>query len=575
MKIKSLLLALLSAVAADAQTYITHADVLDVNGEKILRDYTIVIRDGKIEQVAPSSKVKPAKGAEVIDAKGKWVMPGMVDAHVHFFQTGGIHTRPDAIDLRAYKPYEEELAWYKENLDDQLRRYLSCGITTVIDDGATLELLRQRDTFRTRHYTPRILMAGPLISTNYMPRSFEVLDEHNAPFYNVTTPEEAVAMTQKQYPYAPDFIKIWYIVRNNDKIADAQRNLPLVQATIREAKQNGYKVAVHAPQKIAARMAVEAGADHLVHSVDDEVVDADFIRLLKKNKVALCPTLTVRSGYTTTQKQTRRPDDLDLALANPEQLGTLDALTWLGDTALAGKYRRSALEREPGFRAGDSISRVNLKKLYDAGVVIAAGTDAGNIGTLHAASFLKELMAMRDAGLTNWQVLKTATVNGAKVFGKENEFGSIAKGRSADLVILDANPVEDLQHLRKVNLVVNRGVCFRPDTLVRETPLMLAQRQLNAYNAHNLEAFLYAYSDDVEVYNFPDELVFKGKEEMRKKYAFLNNAPGLHAEIKKRIVVGNMVIDHERATLPGRGPVEVIAMYVIENNKISKVYFKR
>jgi len=494
---------------------------------------------------------------------------------VHFFQTGGIFTRPDAIDLRAYHPYETELTWYRHNLEDQLRRYLSCGITTVMDDGATLELLQQRDTFRNKSYAPRILMAGPLISTNYMPRSFEVLGETDAPFFNVTTPEEAVKMTQQQYPYHPDFIKIWYIVRNNDKKADAERNLPLVQATVQEAHQHGYKVAVHAPQLIAARLAVEAGANHLVHSVDDEIVDDDFIRLLKKNKVALCPTLTVRSGYTTTQKQTRRPDDIDLALANPEQLGTLDELTWLGDTALAGRYRRSATAREPGFRAGDSISRINLKKLYDAGVVIAAGTDAGNIGTMHAASYFKELRAMREAGLSNWQVLTAATLNGARVFGKENEFGSIARGRSADLLILDANPVADLDNLRKVHLVINRGTAFGPDTLVQETPLMLAQRQLNAYNAHNLDAFLDAYADDVAVYNFPDELVFQGKEEMRKKYAFLNDAPGLHAEIEKRIVLGNTVIDHERATIPGREPVEVIAMYVIEHGKIARVYFKR
>ena len=172
---------------------------------------------------------RPPPGARVIDGTGKWVMPGMVDAHVHFFQTGGLYTRPDAIDLRKYYPYEREIEWYKQNMDDQLRRYLSCGITTVIDDGSTLGLLKQRDSFSTKNYAPRILMAGPLISTAYTPKPFDVLSDPDQPFYTVNTPEEAVTMTQKQYSHQPDFIKVWYIILDQDTKAGAEKNLPLVK----------------------------------------------------------------------------------------------------------------------------------------------------------------------------------------------------------------------------------------------------------------------------------------------------------------------------------------------------------
>src|SRR6201995_5198721 len=123
------------------QTYITHANLLDVTQQRVLPDYTIVFRQDTIEQTGPSDRIRVPQGARVIDATGKWVMPGMVDAHVHFFQTGGIFTRPDAIDLRKVQPYEKEIEWYKQHMDAQLRRYLSCGITTVIDDGATVALL--------------------------------------------------------------------------------------------------------------------------------------------------------------------------------------------------------------------------------------------------------------------------------------------------------------------------------------------------------------------------------------------------------------------------------------------------
>src|ERR1700759_4213069 len=152
------------------QTYITHANLLDVTQQRVLPDYTIVFRQDTIEQTGPSDRIRVPQGARGIDATGKWVMPGMVDAHVHFFQTGGLYTRPDAIDLRKYYPYEKEMDWYHHNMEDQLKRYLSGGITTVIDDGAPLSLLQQRDPFAAKNALPRILMAGPLLSTAYTPR---------------------------------------------------------------------------------------------------------------------------------------------------------------------------------------------------------------------------------------------------------------------------------------------------------------------------------------------------------------------------------------------------------------------
>src|SRR5882757_6970253 len=426
----------LSAFHLHAQTYITHANLLDMSLQRRLPDYTIVIKNDTIEQTGPSERIRIPEGARVIDATGKWVMPGMVDAHVHLFQTGGLYTRPDAIDLRKEVPYEKEIEWYKHNMDDQLRRYLSCGITTVIDDGATLALLHQRDTFATKNYAPRILMAGPLISTAYSPKPFDVIPDPDQPFYTVNTPEEAVKMTRKEYGYHPDFIKIWYIILDADAKAAAEKNLPMVKATIEEAHEHQYKVAVHATQKIAAQLAVEAGADFLVHDIEDELVDDAFIKLLKDHNVVLCPTLVVTSGYFDTFAQNYLPTPEDIAKGNPVQLGSLQELSHLTDKAPALQYRTIAKMRSKVNEHEDSVRLVNLKKMADGGVVIATGTDAGNIGTLHASSFFKELRAMQQAGLTNWQILTAATVNGAKALGKENDFGSIRKGSSADLLIL-------------------------------------------------------------------------------------------------------------------------------------------
>lgn len=478
MKSSFLILSFLSLiVCAHAQTCITHANLVEPVTQQILSDYTIVYKDGRITQVGPSEKIKVPAGSTTIDATGKWVMPGLVDAHVHFFQTGGVYTRPDAIDLRKYRPYEDEMTWYKTHMDQQLRRYTAAGITTVIDDGATLGLLKQRDSFAKKPYAPRIMMAGPLLSTGYDPRPFDVLKDPDAPFYTVNTPEEALKMLNKEYPYKPDFIKIWYIVLNPDKKAGAWSHRPMVEAIIQDANKHRKMVAVHATEKVTADLAVKAGADFLVHEVEDEVVDDEFITLVRSRGVIVCPTLTVMSGYFDTFGQQYVPTPEDLTMADPEQLRSLQDLSHLEDTALAKRYKLVSALSVRRNKTTDSIRCVNLKKMADGGVNIATGTDAGNIGTLHASSYFKELRAMQKAGLTNWQIIQACTINGARAVGradinpkevssdKSGSFGNIRKGVSADLLILSANPVDDLANLQRLETVIVRGVSFKPEEI--------------------------------------------------------------------------------------------------------------
>jgi imidazolonepropionase-like amidohydrolase len=112
-------------------------------------------------------------------------------------------------------------------------------------------------------------------------------------------------------------------------------------------------------------------------------------------------------------------------------------------------------------KTADSISAVNLKKLVNAGVTIATGTDAGNIGTQHAGSYYSELQAMADAGITMWQLLTASTINGAKAIAKEHEWGSIREGKVANMLLLDANPLQGLENCKKINTVINKGVIYK------------------------------------------------------------------------------------------------------------------
>ena len=148
------------------------------------------------------------------------------------------------------------------------------------------------------------------------------------------------------------------------------------------------KVAIHATQRITAQLAVENGCDFLVHSVDDEIVKDDFVQLLKKNKTILCPTMLVHGGYSNTFGQKNIFSNHELMKANPIQLGTLLDLKHISDTSLTNKYKNRTNSEEQISKSNktDAICLENLKKLSDAGVLIATGSDAGNIGPLHAYS---------------------------------------------------------------------------------------------------------------------------------------------------------------------------------------------
>lgn len=560
--------------SANSQVLIKNINVVDVERKKILAGYSVLVMDGKISSVDKDKMYKLPGSTTVIDGTGKYLVPGFTDAHVHFFQSGGIYARPDAIDLRKIRPYSEEIKWTHNNMEDLLRRYLSVGITSVIDVGASNNFLRQRDSFATKPWSPQIKMTGPLLTT-YIPAPFKSLGD-DSPFTEMLTEENTRKAVRDQLALHTDFIKIWYIVLDKDIEQGAKKNLPLVKAAIDEAHKNGKRVAVHATERITAQLSIEAGADFLVHSVDDELISDSFVQLLKQKKTVLCPTLVVAGNYGKVLGDYYHFTTDELNIVNPETAGTI--IDYPQPDTTQGRLYIATLNTEGGKKKqlhDDSVMAVNLKKLVDGGVTIATGTDAGNTGTQHASSFFAELEAMQKAGLTPWQLLEASTINGAKAMGEENSWGSIAAGKKANMLVLSKNPLDSIANWRSVEQVINNGTVQLPSAIVMNTPEQLVQQQLNAYNAHDLEAFLAPYADDVELYDFPAKLLSKGKDKMRPDYLFITQTPGLYCHIQKRIVQGNMVIDHEEVTWKGGKPLHAIAIYVIEKGKIVKVYFRQ
>ncbi|MCL1671991.1 amidohydrolase family protein [Elizabethkingia ursingii] len=568
----------LCSVSIYPQTFIKNVTIVDVVNKRLIPAQTVEINKDIITNVQPAGKKAFSSNALVIDGTGKYLMPGMTDAHVHFFQSGGLYTRPDALDLRKYVPYNKEIKAGHQNMEALLKRYLMAGVTSVIDVGATYNFLKLRDSLSGNKLLPSVYMTGPLLTT-YEPQVFIGL-KNDEPFRLISTIEDAKKAINEQLPYRPDFIKIWYIVSlGKDGVeAEARKYEPLIKEIIQEAHKNKLKVAVHATERVAAQIAVQNGCDFLVHNIEDEVVSDSFVQLLKAGKVILSPTLTVMDNYYNTFGQKINYNTYDLKNSDPEAIGSIYDIKHLSNAVIPTlKQRFDQPQMKARISRTDSIRRVNLKKLIDGGVIIAAGTDAGNIGTQHASSFKNELKSMQESGLSIWQVLQSATISPAKILDKEMVSGSITKGKIADMILLNADPTKSLENLTAINKVFKNGNVLDPENLVSITPELLVQQQLNAYNARNIEAFLEPYSDDVEIYTFPNTLISKGKDGMRKSYTeMFTKLPNLHCELKGRIVQGNIVIDRESVSgIRSNTNVEATAVYEIKNHKIIKVYFIR
>src|SRR5690606_33933207 len=196
----------------------------------------------------------------------------------------------------------------------------------------------------------------PLLTT-YEPPIYEPLGD-DKPFILTKTIEDGINGVKQQLPFKPDCIKILYIAGADglDIETSARKNLPIVKAIIDEAHKHNLKVAVHATDRITAQLAVENGADFLVHFIDNEILKDDFIQLLKQKKTIIIPTLIVPSGYQNTFNQTINFNEHELRYADPYQLGSLLDLRHLSDTTLVNTYKNAVLAQTEKIKKTDAIS---------------------------------------------------------------------------------------------------------------------------------------------------------------------------------------------------------------------------
>lgn len=231
-----------------------------------------------------------------------------------------------------------------------------------------------------------------------------------------------------------------------------------------EIAKRGNKMIVHAITLEQAKEALRLDAKVLVHSVGDKVIDEEFIQLAKTTGVIYCPTIVVFRGY----YNAYRAIDHGFNIQDPNNVVDIKTKNMLLTANKFSAIIPDGLKSDEFFENylksvtdEEKITFINLKKLYEAGIPIAVSTDAGNPGTLHGISIYDEMEAMQEAGIPAKDIITMATQNGATAMDRANDFGTLEKGKLADLIILNENPSIDISNMRSITHVM-RGGLLRP-----------------------------------------------------------------------------------------------------------------
>jgi imidazolonepropionase-like amidohydrolase len=409
-----LLLLLVTPHTAAAQaTVLQHATLIDGTGAAPRPDMTLLLDEGRIRELGPSATVRPPAGAQVIDATGRFVVPGIINAHGHV----------------------------GENRDPQLRQYALYGVTTTTsmaidpdDIAAFKERQKQGDLRGARILTVK--------------SRFTTLASGDPP---PKTVEEARARVDELVAKGADYIKVW-VDAQEGRIPKLSREI--CAAVFDQARMRGKVTMAHIVEYDDARAMVDLGVNILVHDVRDRELDAGFIATLKRKNVSVVPTL-VREQSMFVYGQS--PSWLDDPFFRK-------GLTSAQAAGLAAKAAQSAkLPNLAALKRAYELDAINLKKLADAGVRIALGTDSGGDPQryfIQGFAEHRQMELMVEAGLTPMQVIQAFSKGSAETLGIDRDFGTLAKGKAADLLVLERNPLLDVRNMRSITAVYLGGRRF-------------------------------------------------------------------------------------------------------------------
>ena len=431
--------------------------LFDGTGAPVVEDAVVVFREGRITCAGAASECEVPEDLSAVDVSGHWIIPGLIDGHMHYSQTGWADGRPDqAADLRDDGwPYATAMAENRSNPERWFQAYLCSGVTATWDVGGYPWTWDLRDRAEDDPRAPHVAAAGPLLSARdhwlNLPAERQFLYLSDA-----AAVEEAARYLVRS---GTDQVKVWYLVGEDQP--DAAHYQEMLRIGARVAREAGVPLIVHATGLWQAKDALAAGASHLVHSVYDRPVDNEFIELALEAGASYNPTLTVFKGIQQFAERRFDGSHMPLQCIDP---GTLEKARSTAEVPGGAPAGRIAARREAG-EARYRLMLDNLKRVHDAGIPVVMGTDAGNTLTLHGASVFAEMEAMQEAGLTPTEVLLASTRNVARAMGRADDLGTVEAGKVADLVILDADPTADIAATRAIRWVVRAGHLHRRSDL--------------------------------------------------------------------------------------------------------------
>lgn len=401
-----------NTLANKTEYLITNANIIPMNRDTVLTDHMVYIKDGLIQNVA---KHIDAEAVEVFDAEHKYLMPGLIDMHVHVWDR-----------------YE-------------LGLYLSSGVTAVRNLwGMPMHLRLKADERDNAIISPIFFTTGPKLTGP------EFIGDDNL---NLTSPEEAKTKVISYKERGYDFIKTYYGLTKD-----------LFDAVIEQAEVSEVEIVAHPSQKVPYTYHFNPQIKSIEHvedivqqplnyTLDTLKLNEVITNFSKSNQSSFCPTLIVYYNIFEMLN--------DDHILNSEQLQFINPLIKMVDSEAQFDRWYSTKQQNPSIvKAISDQHEFHLKiikKLHDSGVSLICGTDSGIGVTVPGTSLHQELAFYKEAGLSNYEVLKTATVNASKTHSVMNDLGSIEANKIANLLVLDQNPLADVSALKNLSAVFVKG----------------------------------------------------------------------------------------------------------------------
>jgi imidazolonepropionase-like amidohydrolase len=451
-------------------TVITGGTVLDGTGRPGIANAVVVVTGDRLNCVGTAAQCPVPSGAQRVDATGRFITPGLVDAHVHFSQTGWVDGRPDGLSAPALYPYPETARALRANPARWYRSYLCSGITAVYDVGGHPWTTALPGRAESDPMAPHVRTAGPLIT--HASRTALSVDDEIYTFLPMATSAEVQSSVARLKNMGSSAVKVWYLAPSPARRDELDSRMMEVGTAARAA---GLDLIVHATGLREAKVALRAGAVLLVHSVEDQPVDQEFLGLLSANRATYSPTLVVG------RNATRASVSIGLGVRFPidDPGGCVDSNTVAKVAnveplrALISEDRRSpevAYRRLEAVGARGMVMAENLRRVHAAGGTIVTATDAGNPLTLHGPSIFSEMEAMQAAGLPASDILVMSTRNGAHAMGRLEDFGTLETGKMADLLILTEDPRVSVRAFRSLTHVMRAGRLHQQASLAQRKP---------------------------------------------------------------------------------------------------------